>query len=148
MLFPSLKPKSPFQALFYITLAFLTALILYTLGVIWNRALEKEEHGETEKKLANIKQKKEKLSKSIDSLKLQVNSLKEKVAHQAVKVKVKDKERGIELTVNGEEIRDPELKEIIHITLERYKHSNEEERKKLIEEGRKEMEDYMLNHKW
>lgn len=148
MLFPSLKPKSPFQALFYITLAFSIALIFYTFGVVWNRALEKEEHGETEKKLASTKQKKEKLSKSIESLKLQVNSLKGQAAHQAIKVKVKDKERGIELEVNGEEIKDPELKEIIHITLERYKHSNEEERKKWIQKGRKEMENSIENGKW
>ena len=63
-------------------------------------------------------------------------------------IKVKDGERGINLEVNGSKIVDPDLKELVHITVERYKHSNEEERKKWIEEGRKEMEDYILNHKW
>ena len=63
-------------------------------------------------------------------------------------IKVKDGERGINLEVNGNKIVDPDLKELVHITVERYKHSNEEERKKWIEEGRKEMEDYILNHKW
>lgn len=146
MLFPSLKPKDPFQALFYVTLAILIALILYIAGVIWNRASEKEEHEEAEKKLASVKLKNEKLSKNIESLTLQVNSLKEKAAHQAVKVK--DKERGIYLKVDGKEINNPELNEIIHITLERYKHSNEEERKKWIQEGRKEMEDAIENGEW
>lgn len=63
-------------------------------------------------------------------------------------VKVRDRERGIDLEVDGNKIVDPELKEIIHITLERYKHSNEEERKKWVQEGQKEMEDYIENGKW
>lgn len=63
-------------------------------------------------------------------------------------VKVRDRERGIDLEVDGNKIVDPELKEIIHITLERYKHSNEEERKKWVQEGRKEMEDSIENGKW
>lgn len=146
MLFPSLKPKSNFQALFYITLALLIALAIYTFGIIWNRAVEREKKVETDENLARMEQENTKLSKSIESLKLQVNSLKEKAAHQAVKVK--DKERGIYLMVDGKEIDNPELNEIIHITLERYKHSNEEERKKWIMEGKKREDDYLMNHKW
>lgn len=146
MLFPSLKPKTNFQALFYITLAFLFALAIYTFGIIWNRAVEREKKVETDENIARMEQKNTKLSKSIESLKLQVNSLKEKASHQAVKVK--DKERGIYLMVDGKEIDNPELNEIIHITLERYKHSNEEERKKWIMEGKKREDDYLMNHKW
>lgn len=146
MLFPSLKPKSNFQALFYITLALLIALAIYTFGIIWNRAVEREKKVETDENLARMEQENTKLSKSIESLKLQVNSLKEKAAHQAVKVK--DKERGIYLMVDGKEIDNPELNEIIHITLERYKHSNEEERKKWIMKGKKREDDYLMNHKW
>ncbi|HJE41189.1 MAG TPA: exosortase/archaeosortase family protein [Limosilactobacillus reuteri] len=63
-------------------------------------------------------------------------------------VKVKDKERGISLEINGKEIKNPQLKEIVQITLDRYKHSNEEERKKWIQEGRKKFEDEILNSKW
>ena len=83
MLFPSLKPKSNFQALFYITLALLIALAIYTFGIIWNRAVEREKKVETDENLARMEQENTKLSKSIESLKLQVNSLKEKAAHQA-----------------------------------------------------------------
>lgn len=63
-------------------------------------------------------------------------------------VRVKDKERGIHLKVDGNEITNPELKEIIHITLERYKHSNDEERKKWIQEGKEQEDNYILNSKW
>ena len=108
--------------------------------------MEREKKVETDENLARMEQENTKLSKSIESLKLQVNSLKEKAAHQAVKVK--DKERGIYLMVDGKEIDNPELNEIIHITLERYKHSNEEERKKWIMEGKKREDDYLMNHKW
>lgn len=146
MFFPSLKPRSYVQALFYITLALLIALAIYTFGIIWNRAEEKEEQEEMNGKLSEVEHEKTKLSNNIESLTLQVNSLKEKAAHQAVKVK--DKERGIYLMVDGEEIKSPELKEIIHITLERYKHSNEEERQKWIEEGKDQLTNYILHHKW
>lgn len=63
-------------------------------------------------------------------------------------VSIEDKERGISLKVNGKIIDDPDLKEIIHITLERYKRSNEEERKKWIQQGKDEEDNYILTHKW
>lgn len=75
------------------------------------------------------------------------NDLKSKSCERSI-VKVKDKERGISLEINGEEIKNPQLKEIVQITLDRYKHSNEEERKKWIQEGRKKFEDEILNSKW
>lgn len=63
-------------------------------------------------------------------------------------VKVKDAERGIELEVNGKPIKDQDLKEIVHITLERYEHSNEEERKKWIQQGKDEEDNLILNGKF
>lgn len=66
----------------------------------------------------------------------------------AKSIKVTDKERGIELEVNGEQIKDPDLREIVHITLERYKHSNEEERKKWIQKGKDERDYYLEHHAW
>ena len=92
--------------------------------------------------LSDKKEKIDKLSSNNKDYKENISSLKNKIDKlkeqnnklNSGTVKIKDNERGIYLEVNGKEIENPQLKEMIQITLDRYKHSNEEERKKWEEE--------------
>lgn len=67
-LFPSLKPKHVFQSLFYITLAFLAAVSLYSIGIIVNRILDLENSQSAQKKLQD----------NVDSLNKKIKELKER----------------------------------------------------------------------
>ena len=146
LLFPKFHSNDIFQNLFYVVILVIISSILYITGLVINRLLDIEDY---EQKISNynneLSDKKEKIDKlssnnkdykeNISSLKNKIDKLKEQNNKlNSGTVKIKDNERGIYLEVNGKEIDNPQLKEMIQITLDRYKHSNEEERKKWDEE--------------
>ena len=146
LLFPKFHSNDIFQNLFYVVILVIISSILYITGLVSNRLLDIEDY---EQKISNynneLSEKEEKineLSSSNKNYKENVSSLKNKIDRlkeqnnklSSGTVKIKDDERGISLKVDGKEIENPQLKEIIQITLDRYKRSNEEERKKWEEE--------------